>query len=130
MTEKIFKKVGSRDLVFQEKCEVKDLEKTYCPCCGGGPLDGATGVAENSDTRSIPEDGDPTICVFCGEILRYTIKNGVVGVEIPNEEYFKALRLSDVWSVIQQVSAQFKEMALQARLRGDMKYARSKPKRF
>lgn len=79
--------VGQRDLQVADKTsQYEELKATYCPYCNNGPLDGVTGVSETKEEIMIPEDGDPTICWKCQEVLVLRVKGEKRTIEIPTDE--------------------------------------------
>lgn len=63
-------------------------KKANCPFCGT-LLDGAVCV---TDEDCMPQEGDITICAYCGEILIY--EEGLFLRKLEDEE-FDALRITD-----------------------------------
>ena len=90
---KEFKQVGYRDgsicplkkISITEEQYLKDLDNCFCPCCGKGPLNGATGINNDNSEKCVPRDGSPTICSFCTELCVFREKDGKLLVEIAPE---------------------------------------------
>jgi len=61
--------------------------KAFCPECDS-KNDGYTGV---SDSTAVPEDGDISICAYCGTISKFAIANDVVKLERASDEEMKHL---------------------------------------
>ena len=147
---KKFDRVGLRDqrVTNIESHEISDLNKTYCPCCKAGPMDGVTGAdiedvdpymddasirhAGYEEPRKIfPHDGSPTICAYCGELLVFRVVDNALTLAYHTDAELDDLR-SDAqkWEIISRLQNKMKQYALEGRLRGDKRYAKSKPRRF
>lgn len=94
MEEPLFR-VGQRDIKIQS---TKLEGKSYCPSCGGGPLDGATGIGDSSDKEILPEEGSPTVCLYCSAILVFGEN---LTVQLPTNEQTEKLKSnSQVWNAL------------------------------
>ncbi len=68
--------------------------RSYCPKCGKGPLDGATGmdiddpieVLKRQAREIKPKAGDVTICCYCASLLIFTGDRSNLGLREANEE--------------------------------------------
>jgi len=140
---KKFDRVGIRDqrIANVESHEISDLSKTYCPTCSVGPLDGVTGATmtdsdepighEEKRRRVFPDDGSPTVCSYCGELLVFRIVSNAFTLAYPTEAELNAFKADfQGWRLISGLQEEMKQKALEARLRGDRRYAKSKTKRF
>lgn len=147
MAGKTFDQIGKRDIRVDkiEEHEVKQLSHAYCPGCGSGPMDGVTGMRfkaiqppgfddpnDGYDNGPItPSDGMPTVCAFCGELCIFRDKEGQLAIEKPTAAEVKKWKLDPtIWKVLESAHEHFSEKALEARLRGDMRYAKQTPRRF
>lgn len=123
--------------------EVVDLNQTYCPRCNAGPMDGATGVEvkdddpagddEKEESDGFPKDGSPTICSYCGELLMFhTVSgSGALTLTLPTEAEIDELKSNfQAWQMISMLKERIEQEAEEGRLRGEKRYANSKPKRF
>ena len=137
---KEFKQIGIRDgsasplpkFNVTNEMHVADLDNCYCPSCGKGPLNGATGInAHCSKEECVPKAGSPTICTFCTELCIFREKNGKLLLDIASErekEVWKAD--SGLWSVLKKVQKLVERRATERQLKGDKNYAKFKPKRY
>ena len=119
------------ELDLGESLEYKELHEAICPHCGAGPLDGVTGIGEKGDGEMRPHDGSPTICSYCGELLIFHGgEDGNMRVEIPSAEEIADWESNkNFWYHLKRIQQHLKDLALQGRLSGDMKYGKSKPHR-
>lgn len=144
-----FKKVGQRDVnvTIQSSEKIPELNKTYCPNCNSGPMDGVTGaIVEEKPTvqfdspikhkgfnkkEVFPDDGCPTICFYCGELLVYHKVGNLLTISVPSEKEIATYKSdTQMWSLISNIQIRIKKEAEEARLRGDKSYARTKNTRF
>jgi hypothetical protein len=156
---KIFDKIGARDFRIDkvEDHRVKELAHANCPSCGVGPMDGVTGlrlktieppgfgkdppgfgkapwdVVDADEFEPVyPTNGAPTVCGYCGELCIFREKEpGTLTIEIPTPAEVKEWKLDpNIWKVLSSAMEHFQQVALEARLRGDMRYAKFRPRRF
>lgn len=143
-----FKKVGQRKMSAQiQSHQVPELNKTYCPNCNSGPLDGVTGAHLEEKSSSIfdapvkhsgfnerqifPEDGSPTICCYCAELLVYRKADKALTLDFPTEKELTEFKSnSQFWTVLCDIQNDRRLIVEEGRLRGDRRYAKLKPKRF
>jgi len=148
VAEKIFEHVGARDIRISriEEHRVKELGKADCPGCGAGPMDAVMGMEfkdimppgfDNDDDEEentgpiLPKDGTPTVCGYCGELCVFRERDGVMTIEFPSPAEIKEWKLNPgIWKVLTKAHEFFGQKALEARLRGDMRYAKRSPRRF
>ena len=144
-----FPRVGARNLKVSEVESHQIDNQTYCPFCQSGPMDGVTGtrfdtveppsdnpwdvvkVDEDHLKPVYPEQGSPSICVYCGELCVFHVDSGKLTLAVPTEaEKDEWKKEPDLWRVLTGLVEKYKAESLAGRLRGDMRYARTKPKRF
>lgn len=148
MAGKIFDQIGKRDIHLErvEQHEVPKLDHAMCPGCGCGPMDGVTGMKfrtinppgfENPDDKDdglpiMPTAGTPTVCAYCGELCIFREKpDGTMNIELPTPAEVKEWKLDPaIWKVLKSAHEYFSQKALEARLSGDMRYAKARPRRF
>ncbi len=150
MVEKKFDRIGLRDqrVANIESHEIRELNQTYCPCCNAGPMDGVTGAeiedvdpylddasirhAGYKEPRKVyPHDGSPTICAYCGELMVFRQVGDALTLAYPTDAEINKLKSdSQAWKIIVGLQEKMKQHALEGRLRGDKRYAKSKPRRF
>jgi len=148
--KKVFDQIGQRDIRLErvEQHEVKELSTSMCPGCGAGPMDGVTGmqfktveppagpwdvatIDEDSIGPVYPKHGTPTVCSYCGELCVFRQAGDKLVIEIPTVAEVDEWRLdSTIWRVLDCAQKHFQQKSLEARLRGDMRYAKNKPRRF
>ena len=132
-----FNRVGQRNTkVHVQSHEVPELNQTYCPTCGAGPMDGVTGahIEEQPSShldapikhvgfkkkRVYPDDGSPTICAYCGELLVYRKVSEALTLSFPTESEISTFKSnSQFWTLLSN---------MQNRIRREKRNA--KPKRF
>lgn len=144
-----FDRVGMRDhrIASIESHEIKELNQTFCPSCGAGPMDGVTGAqleevnpylndasikhAGFQQKRVYPHNGSPTICAYCGELLVFRQVGDTLTLAYPTETELASLKSDhQAWQIIVGLQEKMKQHALEGRLKGDKRYAKSKPRRF
>jgi len=143
-----FDRVGIRDFKVTniESHKITDLNKTFCPSCSAGPMDGVSGAnvedvnpyAPDAPTkhsaesrRVFPQDGSPTICVYCAELLVFKKVDKLFTLAYPTESQLTLFKSdAQAWRLISKIQEGLKSDAQEGRLRGDKRYAKSKPKRF
>lgn len=113
-----YRQVGQRKTkVVFETYEVTDLNQTYCPYCHTGPLVGLTGAeirhndedGENKDKRIFPQEGSPTICGFCGEILIFHLVDKILSLSKPTVSDLNYLKShSQMWELISGLQQKIK----------------------
>ena len=88
-----FDQIGYRNLQISDiqSHTIEDANKTYCPSCKAGPMDGVTGASFTEEDsfeeghKVFPKDGDPTICAYCCELLEFRFSPDVVSLSYPRE---------------------------------------------
>lgn len=108
-------RVGARDIRINDmkQSEITDLNGTYCPHCGQGPLDGCTEISASPSTEPVtekdkqmngPEDGSPTICLYCAKVCLYRLVNQKLTLAVPSEEELKELQTEpDIWYTLTSI---------------------------
>jgi hypothetical protein len=144
-----FKKVGQRNMMRTniQSHEVPELNQTYCPNCNAGPMDGVTGanIEEQpsvhfdapikhqgfNSKKVFPNDGCPTLCSYCGELLVYHKVDNALTLSLPTQNEIADFKSnSQMWTLICNMQKRVRKDAEEARLRGDKSYARTKRTRF
>lgn len=131
---KKFSRIGMRDIQVTDmnSQQLKSAKDCFCPCCGEGPLDGATGLRfksdelESSDENNTlnPTEGDPSICCYCSEVIIYQLNNGKLTLRKPTEADLTRLQsIPDLWDGIQKIKVAVEKLAEESRLKGDRRYA-------
>lgn len=150
--EKKFPRVGARNIrvVGYKETEVKNSQNCYCPACGGGPLDGCTGICMQTDAESssdnsfgfdspagfnlnndpnspdfIPGPGDPSICCYCATLITYQEeKDGTLSLRLVNRTDMSRLKSDpDAWRGMMKMK-EFVEVSIErAKIMGDKRYA-------
>lgn len=102
-------RVGKRDKSV--KLNSKQIEcHSYCPHCGGGPMDGATHVdyaeeGQHEAQTPTPKPGDMSICCYCGEFFVYDGDPLVIRRPAPGEiERLKQATDPQEWKLWQYVA--------------------------
>lgn len=147
---KKFSRIGARNikLVGIQSGEIANSSNCFCPVCGGGPMDGCTGMcmeASNSDNsfgfddfsisenfnkmpgNLTPQPGDPTICCYCASLVSYAEDDqGVLTLRLfRRDEINKWKDQPDAWRALMKMR-EFVESRIElARIQGDRRYAGS-----
>lgn len=152
--KKMFPRVGARNVrvVGYKNSFVEKGKNCYCPACGGGPMDGVTGVCMETETDSdnsfgfntpsefnvnsfningnempdyVPAAGDPSICCYCAELLTYQEESdGSMSLRLfTRSEISRAKDNPDSWHGLMKMK-EFVESGIErARIMGDKRYA-------
>lgn len=108
-----FDRIGMRLNTKVETHNIDELNQTYCPICNKGPMDGVTGARFSelpSDEPIFPENGTPTICAYCTNILVFRTKdNGVLTLDQPTDSEIKLWQgEEEMWATMLEIQARLK----------------------
>ena len=105
-----------------ETHKIPELNETYCPCCGLGPLSGVTG-ASTDDEPVFPTDGSPSICCFCAELLVFRVSNDKLVLLRATEDLINTWKSehSQAWNIMSSIQKEMKKT---------IESKKEKPKRF
>lgn len=141
--KKTFPRVGARNirLVGARSTEVEKAEGCYCPVCGGGPMNGCTGVYmevetnqpdnsfgfdDDSAPKFHPNPGDPSICCYCGTLVAYQrAENGEMSLYAITRAEISKIKddQPDLWRGLMELKDFVDSQIDKQRLKGDKKYA-------
>ena len=130
---KEFKQVGIRDVNVDESRHYPELDNTTCPCCGKGPLNGATGISVRHEYKDIlPEDGSPTFCCFCSSLCVFRKdEDGKLSLDQATQEEIAEFKADpECWRMLIKIQKVIEKMATKEQLKGNKDYAKFKPKRY
>lgn len=148
--KKTFPRVGARNIrvVGYKNAEVQKAKNCFCPACGGGPMDGCTGICmeTESDTEKdnsfgfdtpmgfdfnnapvdfIPGPGDPSICCYCATLVTYQEEpDGTLSLRtLTRADMARVKSDPDAWRGLMKMK-EFVEGGIdKAKIMGDRRYA-------